>query len=161
MTRHCLYSLLAAATCVCFVGDVHANSSNSSSPPPEQIIGDRIDAVLEFLRDPSLQGADKRAERHRKLRAVAGEIFDWAEMARRSLGVHWRPGRCADVVSERNAQRCPSKPESHMRPTQGEACHSAQHPWHTLVSIRDDARTRYVDRVGRRFGQAVWRGDRC
>lgn len=56
----------------------------------EDVVEGAIDRALEVLRDESLRGPGKRDERIARLRAVADEVFDWNEMARRSLGVHWR-----------------------------------------------------------------------
>jgi phospholipid transport system substrate-binding protein len=50
----------------------------------------KIDEVLSILRDPGLRGSARRARRHQKILGVANTIFDWDEMARRSLGVYWR-----------------------------------------------------------------------
>jgi phospholipid transport system substrate-binding protein len=55
-----------------------------------ELVQRSVDRALEILRDPKLQGPENRDERHRRLRAVSDEIFDWGAMARRSLGVHWR-----------------------------------------------------------------------
>ncbi len=55
----------------------------------------KIDEVLSILRDPALRGSARRARRHQKILAVANTIFDWDEMARRSLGVYWRQASAA------------------------------------------------------------------
>jgi phospholipid transport system substrate-binding protein len=57
---------------------------------PEAITRSACDRVLGILRDPALQGGQHRDERRKKLRAIADEVFDWEDMARRSLGTHWR-----------------------------------------------------------------------
>lgn len=57
---------------------------------PSQIIQDAINHALEILRDPALQGAAKRPQRHAKLRALADQVFDWQAMAQRCLGFYWR-----------------------------------------------------------------------
>ncbi|MEM6531046.1 MAG: ABC transporter substrate-binding protein [Myxococcota bacterium] len=49
-----------------------------------------VDQALEILRDPGLQGTENRGKRWGKLRALSDTVFDWAAMAQRSLGVHWR-----------------------------------------------------------------------
>jgi len=49
-----------------------------------------IDKVLEILRDPALKAPDKAEARRKKLKEVIYERFDFSEMAKRSLGVHWR-----------------------------------------------------------------------
>lgn len=49
-----------------------------------------VDQVFAVLRATEGDSAQMRAERLEKLRAIADDVFDWEEMARRSLGVHWR-----------------------------------------------------------------------
>ena len=49
-----------------------------------------IDKVLEILRDPALKAPDKAEVRRKKLNEVIYPRFDFLEMAKRSLGMHWR-----------------------------------------------------------------------
>jgi phospholipid transport system substrate-binding protein len=65
-----------------------AAAAATSAGTASAIVQDAIDRVLAVLRDPSLH--EQRAERHRQLRAIASEVFDWQEMAQRSLGPPWR-----------------------------------------------------------------------
>jgi phospholipid transport system substrate-binding protein len=58
--------------------------------PTDQLKG-AIDRVVKTLDDPALKGADKVMERRRAVRKVANDIFDFAEIARRSLARHWQP----------------------------------------------------------------------
>jgi phospholipid transport system substrate-binding protein len=46
--------------------------------------------VLRVLQDPALKGEARAAERHRALRRIADEIFDFDETARRAMAQHWR-----------------------------------------------------------------------
>ncbi len=48
------------------------------------------DRLVDVLKDASLQAPEKKDERSKRLRAIAGEKFDWEEMAKRTLGQHWR-----------------------------------------------------------------------
>lgn len=48
------------------------------------------DRLVDILKDSSLQAPEKNGERSKRLRAIAGEKFDWEEMAKRTLGQHWR-----------------------------------------------------------------------
>ncbi|MDH5674567.1 MAG: ABC transporter substrate-binding protein [Myxococcales bacterium] len=57
---------------------------------PRTLVEEAVDRALTVLRDPSLQAPDKRHERFERVRAAVASLFDWREMARRSLGVHWR-----------------------------------------------------------------------
>ena len=58
--------------------------------PTDQLKGS-IDRVVKTIEDPALQGESKVAERRRAVRKVANDIFDWGEIARRSLARHWQP----------------------------------------------------------------------
>jgi phospholipid transport system substrate-binding protein len=49
-----------------------------------------IDKVLEILRDPALKAPDKAEVRRKKLKEVIYPRFNFSEMAKRSLGMHWR-----------------------------------------------------------------------
>ncbi|MEO1171845.1 MAG: ABC transporter substrate-binding protein [Myxococcota bacterium] len=55
-----------------------------------KMMKDTVDQALVILRDPGLQGLENRGKRWSKLRALSDTVFDWAAMAQRSLGVHWR-----------------------------------------------------------------------
>jgi phospholipid transport system substrate-binding protein len=56
--------------------------------PTEQLRG-AIDRVVKTLDNPALKGERKAAERRASVRKIANEIFDFSEIARRSLGRHW------------------------------------------------------------------------
>lgn len=56
---------------------------------PKDQLSQTVDKVLTLLQDPSLKSGDKTAERRRQLRQVISQRFDFAEMAKRSLGQHW------------------------------------------------------------------------
>lgn len=56
----------------------------------EKLMRNSVNEALEILKDPELQGYENRPERWKRLRALSDEVFDWAQMAQRSLGVHWR-----------------------------------------------------------------------
>jgi phospholipid transport system substrate-binding protein len=58
--------------------------------PTEQLRG-AVDRVLKTLDDPSLKGDGKVAERRVAVRKIANEIFDFAEIAKRSMARHWQP----------------------------------------------------------------------
>jgi phospholipid transport system substrate-binding protein len=77
----------------------------------EATIKKTIDAAFAILKDKSLAGRDKRPQRISALRAVADRAFNWAEMARSSLGAQWRSldsqqrGRFVEVFKEVLAAR--------------------------------------------------------
>jgi phospholipid transport system substrate-binding protein len=50
-----------------------------------------IDHVLAIVDAPALKGDDRIVERRIAVRKIANESFDFAEIARRSLGRHWQP----------------------------------------------------------------------
>lgn len=49
-----------------------------------------IENVLATLQDPNLKGPEKQRDRRNKLKSVIYPKFDFAEMAKRSLGSHWQ-----------------------------------------------------------------------
>lgn len=57
--------------------------------PTDQVRG-TVNQVLAVLRDPQLNSAEKQKERKEKLNKSISARFDFAEMARRSLGAEWR-----------------------------------------------------------------------
>lgn len=57
--------------------------------PTEQIKA-TVDKALVLLRDPKLKPAAKLKERRDELRKILFARFDFAEMAKRSLGANWR-----------------------------------------------------------------------
>jgi phospholipid transport system substrate-binding protein len=50
-----------------------------------------IDRVLATVDNPALKGDGKIVERRAAVRKIANEIFDFTEIARRSLDRHWAP----------------------------------------------------------------------
>jgi phospholipid transport system substrate-binding protein len=59
-----------------------------AGPPTDQLKGS-IERVLQVLADPALKSDAKAPERRQRIRAAANEIFDFPEIARRTLGRHW------------------------------------------------------------------------
>lgn len=57
--------------------------------PRDQVRG-TVDRVMTILQDPRSKSPDKRQERREQLSKVVSARFDFAEMARRSLGAEWR-----------------------------------------------------------------------
>jgi phospholipid transport system substrate-binding protein len=56
----------------------------------EQLKG-AIERVVSTLDSPVMKGEGKAAERRAAVRQIANEIFDFGEIARRSLGRYWQP----------------------------------------------------------------------
>jgi phospholipid transport system substrate-binding protein len=57
---------------------------------PLQVVKTAADKAIEILKDPKLQGGDKKKERIDRLKEAVNPIFDYEEMAKRALGSHWR-----------------------------------------------------------------------
>lgn len=53
-------------------------------------IREAIDRTIGILKDPALAAKGKKEERRDLLRKEIGPVFDFAEMAKRSLGPNWR-----------------------------------------------------------------------
>lgn len=64
-------------------------SPSSAGAPTDQIRA-TVDKVMAVLKDPRLKTAAKTQERREKLRQILYARFDFSEMAKRSLGSHWR-----------------------------------------------------------------------
>ena len=64
-------------------------ADSAGSGPTEQLRG-AIDRVLAVLDDPALKEPARAGDRHRAVRQIADEIFDFEETARRAMAQHWR-----------------------------------------------------------------------
>jgi phospholipid transport system substrate-binding protein len=62
----------------------------ASNDGPVQELRTRVDRAVQILADPATKGPDKLAERRARIRKLADEIFDFNEMSKRALGVHWQ-----------------------------------------------------------------------
>jgi phospholipid transport system substrate-binding protein len=60
-----------------------------AGPPTEQLKGS-IDRVVKTLENPSLKGDARAVERKAAVRRIANDIFDFAEISKRSLARHWQ-----------------------------------------------------------------------
>ncbi|MSP38349.1 MAG: ABC transporter substrate-binding protein [Deltaproteobacteria bacterium] len=56
---------------------------------PLDLVRSAADKVIALLRDPQFKAADRKRERAEKLRAIINPIFDYDEIARRTLAPHW------------------------------------------------------------------------
>lgn len=77
-----------AAIGMCFLAALAA--APAWAGPAADQLKDAIDRVLKTLDEPSLKGEGNVADRRKAVRKVATEIFDFPEMARRSLARHWQ-----------------------------------------------------------------------
>ncbi len=62
----------------------------AASTGPTAFIQQTTDQILQVFTDPHLQGEAHREERLARLRHIANTAFDWEEIARRALAIHWR-----------------------------------------------------------------------
>ena len=81
---HVKAALLAVGLAVTAVGPA------SAGVPTDQLRS-AVDRVLKTLDDPSLKGEAKVADRRVAVRKIANEIFDFGEIAKRSMARHWQP----------------------------------------------------------------------
>jgi phospholipid transport system substrate-binding protein len=58
--------------------------------PTDQLRG-AVERVLKTLDDPALKGEGKAGDRRVAVRKIANEIFDFGEIAKRSMARHWQP----------------------------------------------------------------------
>ena len=65
------------------IGSAHAGE-------PLDVVKGAADRAVQILKDPKLLSKDKKKERVDRLREAVEPIFDFEEMAKRSLGPHWR-----------------------------------------------------------------------
>ncbi len=59
--------------------------------PATDQLRNRVDRILQVLSDPEMAKESRTVERRAALRRIAGEVFDFNEISRRSLGRYWQP----------------------------------------------------------------------
>lgn len=57
---------------------------------PTDQVKQTVDKVIDILKNKELKKPEKESERKAAIRKVVGERFDFEEMAKRSLALHWR-----------------------------------------------------------------------
>lgn len=77
------FGRVVTAAGLVFVCQVHAGE-------PLQVVKAVAEKALQILKDPTLQSPDKKKERVDRLREVVNPFFDFEDMAKRTLGRHWR-----------------------------------------------------------------------
>jgi phospholipid transport system substrate-binding protein len=80
------YWIAAATVLLCTV----VLGQTAAALGPTAQIKQTVDRMLEVLQDPRLTPESKQLERRRLLRAIADESFDFEEMSRRVMAMHWR-----------------------------------------------------------------------
>lgn len=64
-------------------------SLQASAGRPVDRVRDTLEAALNILNDPALQGPAHEAVRRERVRELIADRFNYAEMAERSLNFHW------------------------------------------------------------------------
>jgi phospholipid transport system substrate-binding protein len=64
--------------------------SDAPAGPATEQLRTSVDQVLKILSDPELKREARSLERRRSIRAIANQIFDFGEISRRSLALHWQ-----------------------------------------------------------------------
>ena len=57
---------------------------------PLDLVKTAAEGAIAVLKDPKFKSTDQKKERVERLKEIINPIFDYNEMARRSLGAHWR-----------------------------------------------------------------------
>ncbi len=79
--------MLIFFTIFCFV--VTAPSTAKASAVTDEVKG-TVDQVIKIVSDKELKKPQNQKKRRAELKTVIGRIFNYREMAKRSMGVHWR-----------------------------------------------------------------------
>jgi len=66
-----------------------ASADTAWAGPPTDALKQTIDEVIKILDDPGLKKPDKKKDRRVRLEEVVGHRFNYAEMAKRTLGKEW------------------------------------------------------------------------
>jgi phospholipid transport system substrate-binding protein len=70
---------------------VGVNSAPAAAGVPTDQLKGAVERVLKTLDDPALKGQTRLGERRVAVRKIANEIFDFSEIAKRSMARHWQP----------------------------------------------------------------------
>lgn len=68
----------------------HMGGTPALAGEPLELVKSVAERVIAILKDPKLQAPEKKKERVERLKEIINPIFDYEEMARRTLGAHWR-----------------------------------------------------------------------
>jgi phospholipid transport system substrate-binding protein len=78
-------------TMLAVTGLVTAAATPAAAGVPTDQLRGAVERVLKTLDDPALKGEGKAGERRAAVRRIANEIFDFGEIAKRSMARHWQP----------------------------------------------------------------------
>ena len=59
------------------------------SGPPLDLVREKVNQVLDVLRDPALKGDAGEKIKKEKISSISQEMFDFTELSKRSLGQNW------------------------------------------------------------------------
>lgn len=82
--------MLKSAVSAVIVSLLLAFPAVSMAATPTETVKTTVDKVIQALNDPSLKGPAKEKERRARIRAAVLNVFDFKEMAKRSLGQSWK-----------------------------------------------------------------------
>ncbi len=71
-------------------------AASLASLGPKDAVKATTNKVIDVLNNPELKGPAKETERRKKIREAVMELFDFGEMAKRSLGIYWKERSAAD-----------------------------------------------------------------
>ena len=83
---HAVFGFLSLLTVLLLLQLPVANADDS----PRSVVQSMTEQIIAVLQDPAYQGPEYQQERIDKVRAIALPHFDSRELARRTLGIHWR-----------------------------------------------------------------------
>lgn len=69
---------------------VAGTSLRAAASEPVDVVRTAAERALAVLKEPKLRSPEMKKERIERLKEIINPIFDYREMARRSMGRHWR-----------------------------------------------------------------------
>lgn len=75
---------------------LHLDGMLAYAGEPLEIVKSVADRVMAILKDPKFKSPDMKKERVERLKEIINSVFDYDEMARRTLGAHWRRRTAAE-----------------------------------------------------------------
>ncbi len=65
-------------------------ASPAASDTPIQVVQSAVEQVVEVVQESALEKHDAAARHRGQIQRIAEQLFDFPEMARRTLAQHWR-----------------------------------------------------------------------
>ena len=79
-----------ATVLIAWIAFFGAGAVTSHAGEPLDLVKFVVEGGIAVLKDPKLKSPEQKRERVERLKEIINPIFDYDEMARRSLGAHWR-----------------------------------------------------------------------